>query len=191
MSHKIRVLVKDDSALMRRILIDLLSRDLTIEVVGVAPDPYIARDKIRKLQPDVLTLDVEMPRMDGLTFLEKLMRAYPMPVVMVSSLTLNGAETTLKALELGAVDFVSKPQLDLVGRMPEAIPEIAEKIKAAASGDARHAEDDPARYRCGSVNGRYRIHQGLPDRAARRCSGSRHRPAHARKVHQGLCRALQ
>src|SRR6266508_7028219 len=100
MNRKIRVLVIDDSALMRRILTDLLSRDPSIEVVGVAPDPYIARDKIRKLQPDVLTLDVEMPRMDGLTFLEKLMRAHPMPVVMVSSLTLNGAETTLKALEL-------------------------------------------------------------------------------------------
>ena len=94
MSHKIRVLVIDDSALMRRVLTALLSRDPTIEVVGVAPDPYIARDKIRKLQPDVLTLDVEMPRMDGLTFLEKLMRAHPMPVVMVSSLMLNGAETT-------------------------------------------------------------------------------------------------
>jgi two-component system chemotaxis response regulator CheB len=133
MNRKIRVLVIDDSALMRRILTDLLSRDPSIEVIGVAPDPYIARDKIRKLQPDVLTLDVEMPRMDGLTFLEKLMRAHPMPVVMVSSLTLNGAETTLKALELGAVNFVSKPQLDLVGRMPDAIPEIAEKIKAAAS----------------------------------------------------------
>ena len=132
MTRKIRVLVVDDSALMRRILSDMLSQDPNIEVVGVAPDPYIARDKILKLKPDVLTLDVEMPRMDGLTFLEKLMRAHPMPVVMVSSLTLNGAETTLKALELGAVDFVSKPQLDLVERMPGAIPEIVEKIKTAA-----------------------------------------------------------
>jgi two-component system chemotaxis response regulator CheB len=132
MTQKIRVLVVDDSALMRRILSDMLSRDPSIEVVGVAPDPYIARDKILKLKPDVLTLDVEMPRMDGLTFLEKLMRAHPMPVVMISSLTLNGAETTLKALELGAVDFVSKPQFDMVEGLPKAIPEIVEKIKAAA-----------------------------------------------------------
>jgi two-component system chemotaxis response regulator CheB len=137
MGGKIRVLVVDDSASMRRILADLLSRDPGIEVVGVASDPYVARDKILKLKPDVLTLDVEMPRMDGLTFLEKLMRAHPMPVVMVSSLTLNGAETTLRALELGAVDFVSKPQLDVVERMPAAIAELAEKIKAAARATPR------------------------------------------------------
>jgi two-component system chemotaxis response regulator CheB len=144
MTRKIRVLVVDDSALMRRILSDMLARDPSIEVVGVAPDPYIARDKILRLNPDVLTLDVEMPRMDGLTFLEKLMRARPMPVVMVSSLTLNGAETTLRALELGAVDFVSKPQLDLLERMPEAIPEIVEKIKAAASAKLRTTPRVPA-----------------------------------------------
>jgi two-component system chemotaxis response regulator CheB len=147
MTRKVRVLVVDDSALMRRILSDMLSRDPNIEVVGVAPDPYIARDKILKLQPDVLTLDVEMPRMDGLTFLEKLMRAHPMPVVMVSSLTQNGAETTLRALELGAVDFVSKPQLDLVERMPEAIPEIVEKIKTAAFAKLRTSTLGPASHR--------------------------------------------
>jgi two-component system chemotaxis response regulator CheB len=143
MTRKIRVLVVDDSALMRRILSDLLSRDPSIEVVGVAPDPYIARDKILKLKPDVLTLDVEMPRMDGLTFLGKLMRAHPMPVVMVSSLTLNGAETTLRALELGAVDFVSKPQLDVVERMPGAIAEIVEKIKMAAVAKLRTPSPAP------------------------------------------------
>jgi two-component system chemotaxis response regulator CheB len=132
MNRKIRVLVIDDSALMRRILTELLARDPDIEVIGAAPDPYIARDKILKLQPDVLTLDVEMPRMDGLTFLEKLMRGHPMPVVMVSSLTQQGCETTLRALELGAVDFVSKPQLDLTERMAETIPEVAEKVKMAA-----------------------------------------------------------
>jgi two-component system chemotaxis response regulator CheB len=143
MTRKIRVLVVDDSALMRRILSDMLARDPGVEVVGVASDPYIARDKILKLNPDVLTLDVEMPRMDGLTFLEKLMRGHPMPVVMVSSLTRNGAETTLRALELGAVDFVSKPQLDLLERMPEAIPEIVEKIKAAASAKPRTVSHVP------------------------------------------------
>jgi two-component system chemotaxis response regulator CheB len=139
MPRKIRVLVVDDSALMRRMLTDLLSRDAGIEVVGAAPDPYIARDKILRLQPDVLTLDVEMPRMDGLTFLEKLMRARPMPVVMVSSLTPRGGETTLRALELGAVDFVLKPHPDVVARMPEVVPEILEKIKAAAGARPRPA----------------------------------------------------
>ena len=105
MSKKIRVLIVDDSALMRQALTKLLQRDPQIEVVGSAADPFIARDKIKALNPDVLTLDVEMPRMDGLTFLEKLMQAHPMPVVMVSSLTEAGCETTLRALELGAVDF--------------------------------------------------------------------------------------
>ncbi|MBI4562948.1 MAG: chemotaxis response regulator protein-glutamate methylesterase [Candidatus Rokubacteria bacterium] len=140
MTRKIRVLVVDDSALKRQVLTDLLARDPGIEVVGAAPDPYIARDKIIKLQPDVLTLDVEMPRMDGLTFLEKLMRVHRMPVVMVSSLTARGCETTLRALELGAVDFVTKPQVDLVARMPDAVPEIVEKIKAAAGARVRFSE---------------------------------------------------
>jgi two-component system, chemotaxis family, protein-glutamate methylesterase/glutaminase len=135
MKRKIRVLIVDDSAVMRQMLTDLLSRDPQIEIVGTAPDAYIARSKIVKLEPDVLTLDVEMPRMDGLTFLEKLMRARPMPVVMVSSLTQRGAETTLRALELGAVDFVPKPFPDVIARMPEIIPDILEKIKAA--GEAR------------------------------------------------------
>jgi two-component system chemotaxis response regulator CheB len=135
MKRRIRVLVVDDSAVMRQMLTDLLSRDPQIEIVGTAADAYIARSKIVKLAPDVLTLDVEMPRMDGLTFLEKLMRAHPMPVVMVSSLTQRGGETTLRALELGAVDFVPKPSPDVIARMPEVIPQILEKIKAA--GDAR------------------------------------------------------
>ena len=137
MTRKIRVLIVDDSALMRRMLTDLLSQDPAIEIVGTASDAYIARGKILALEPDVLTLDVEMPRMDGLTFLEKLMRAHPMPVVMVSSLTQRGGETTLRALELGAVDFVPKPYPDVVARMPEAIPEILEKIKAAARARLR------------------------------------------------------
>ena len=137
MPEKIRVLVVDDSALMRRMLTELLSRDPAVEVVGTAPDAYVARSKILKLRPDVLTLDVEMPRMDGLTFLEKLMHAHPMPVVMVSSLTPRGGETTLRALELGAVDYVPKPYPDLLARMPEVIPEIVEKIKAAASARVR------------------------------------------------------
>lgn len=154
MPRKIRVLVVDDSALMRRMLTDLLSRDAGIEVVGAAPDPYIARDKILRLEPDVLTLDVEMPRMDGLTFLDKLMRARPMPVVMVSSLTPQGGETTLRALELGAVDFVLKPHPDVVARMPEVVPEILEKIKAAASARPRPAAPaTPVRHEARRASG--------------------------------------
>ncbi|HEV8472351.1 MAG TPA: chemotaxis response regulator protein-glutamate methylesterase [Methylomirabilota bacterium] len=143
MTRKIRVLVVDDSAVMRRILTDLLSLDPAIEVVGAAADPYIARDKIRRLQPDVLTLDVEMPRMDGLTFLEKLMRSHPMPVVMVSALTPSGCDVTLRALELGAVNFVTKPQVGLQERMPGAIPEIVEKIREAAQARVRSARPEP------------------------------------------------
>ncbi len=128
-----RVLIVDDSALMRQILREMLSADADLEVVGAAADPYSAIDRIRRLQPDVLTLDVEMPRMDGLTFLEKLMRAHPMPVVMVSSLTEKGCATTIKALELGAVDFVTKPRID-VGQGTQALAgEIVEKVKAAAA----------------------------------------------------------
>lgn len=129
---KIRVLTVDDSALMRQMLAALLSRDPEIEVVGSAPDPFIAREKIKALNPDVLTLDVEMPKMDGLTFLEKLMRGRPMPVVMVSSLTEAGCQTTLRALELGAVDFITKPKIDLREGMEEVAQDLIAKIKAAA-----------------------------------------------------------
>lgn len=137
MDRKIRVLVVDDSALMRRMLTDLLSEDPQIEVVGSAPDPYVAREKIKSLVPDVLTLDVEMPRMDGLTFLENLMRLRPMPVVMVSSLTERGAEITLQALELGAVDFVTKPKIDLEAGIREYADELVAKIKGAARARVR------------------------------------------------------
>ena len=134
---KIRVLTVDDSALMRQVLAAMLSKDSDIEVVGVAPDPYIAREKIKALNPDVLTLDVEMPKMDGLTFLEKLMRGHPMPVVMVSSLTEAGCQTTLRALELGAVDFITKPKIDLREGMEELAQDLISKVKAAASAQVR------------------------------------------------------
>ncbi len=129
---KTRVLIIDDSALVRQVLTEILGSDRGIEVVGAAPDPYVAREKIKALNPDVLTLDVEMPRMDGLTFLRNLMRLRPMPVVMVSSLTEKGAEVTLDALELGAVDFVSKPKLDVAHGLREYAEEITAKVKAAA-----------------------------------------------------------
>ena len=144
MATPIRVLVVDDSALMRQVMGELISRDPALEVVGTAPDPYVARTKITELSPDVITLDVEMPRMDGLSFLERLMRARPMPVVMVSSQTEAGCATTLRALELGAVDFVTKPRLDLRERLPEVAQEVIEKIKAAATARVRVPRGRPA-----------------------------------------------
>jgi len=139
---KIRVLVIDDSALMREVLTEILSQDPGIEVVGAASDPYIAREKIMRLAPDVLTLDVEMPRMDGLSFLEKLMRAHPMPVLMVSSLTEKNCDITVRALELGAVDYVSKPRLNVRSGTLEQADEIIAKVKIA--GQARVARHSSA-----------------------------------------------
>jgi len=135
--ERVRVLVIDDSALVRKLLSAMLASDPDIEVVGTAPDPLIAREKIKQLDPDVLTLDVEMPRMDGLTFLENLMRLRPMPVVMVSSLTQQGADVTLRALELGAVDFFTKPGSDLAGTFEAGATDICAKVKAAARARPR------------------------------------------------------
>ncbi|TKB65751.1 MAG: chemotaxis response regulator protein-glutamate methylesterase [Nitrospira sp.] len=140
---KIRVLTVDDSALMRQVLATLLAKDPDIEVVGSAPDPFIAREKIKALNPDVLTLDVEMPKMDGITFLEKLMRGHPMPVVMVSSLTEAGCQTTMRALELGAVDFITKPKLDLREGMEEVAQDLIAKVKAAAAARVRPVHVKP------------------------------------------------
>lgn len=129
---KIRVLSVDDSALMRQIMTEIVNGHDDMEMVATAQDPLVARDLIKKFNPDVLTLDVEMPRMDGLDFLEKLMRLRPMPVVMVSSLTGKGSEVTLRALELGAVDFVTKPQLGIREGMLAWSDAIADKVRAAA-----------------------------------------------------------
>ena len=138
MSQKpIRVLVADDSALMRDMISGMLSSDPEIEVVGAVPDPIIAREKIKQLNPDVLTLDIEMPRMDGITFLEKLMALRPMPVVMISSLTQEGADATLRALEIGAVDFVAKPAINLQSGLLAKQTEIVAKVKAAARAHVR------------------------------------------------------
>ncbi|HEY6641038.1 chemotaxis response regulator protein-glutamate methylesterase [Povalibacter sp.] len=128
----IRLLIVDDSALVRKLLTEMLGRDRDIEVVGTATDPYAAREKIKQLNPDVITLDVEMPRMDGVTFLENLMRLRPMPVVMVSSLTQHGADITLRALELGAVDFIAKPKVDVAGSLADYAEELIAKVKMAA-----------------------------------------------------------
>ncbi len=133
----IKVLVVDDSAVIREVLSRTLGRDGDIAVVGTAVDPIDAREKIKALNPDVVTLDIEMPNMNGLAFLDKLMRLHPIPVVMVSTLTTKGASETLLALELGAVDFVAKPSTDLAGGLEAFGANLREKVRAAATSDVR------------------------------------------------------
>ncbi|HBV20619.1 MAG TPA: chemotaxis response regulator protein-glutamate methylesterase [Nitrosomonas sp.] len=128
---KIRVLIVDDSALIRKMLTEIINSQADMEVIGTAPDPLIAREMIREMNPDVLTLDVEMPKMDGLDFLEKLMRLRPMPVLMISTLTDKGSEITFRALELGAIDFIAKPKIDLVSGLQEYSDQIANKLRIA------------------------------------------------------------
>jgi len=134
---KITVVVVDDSALIRKVLTTIINSQPGMQVLGAAPDPIVAREMIRSLNPDVITLDVEMPKMDGLDFLERLMRLRPTPVVMISSLTERGSETTLRALELGAVDYISKPKIDIASGMQEYSAEIADKIRCAAAARPR------------------------------------------------------
>ena len=129
---KTRVVVVDDSALVRSLLTEIINRQTDMECIGAASDPFAAREMIRNLNPDVITLDVEMPRMDGIDFLSKLMRLRPMPVVMVSTLTERGAEVTLKALELGAVDFVAKPKIGVADGLKQLAEEITDKIRTAS-----------------------------------------------------------
>ena len=134
---KIKVLCVDDSALIRSLMSEIINSQPDMEVVGTAPDPLVARDLIKRVNPDVLTLDVEMPRMDGLDFLERLMRLRPMPVLMVSSLTERGSEITMRALELGAVDFVTKPKLGIREGLLDYTQTIADKIRAASRARVR------------------------------------------------------
>lgn len=151
--NKIKVLVVDDSAIVRKIFSEELSKYPDIEVVGAAQDPFVARDKILSLKPDVITLDIEMPRMDGLTFLRKLMRYYPLPAVVVSSLTPRGGKLTLEAMDIGAVDVIAKPGASYtVGDMSA---QLAEKIRAASR--AKIIKKDPD----GSDTARYRPAQAL------------------------------
>ncbi len=136
---KIKVLCVDDSALIRSLMTEIINSQPDMEVVGTAPDPLVARELIKRLNPDVLTLDVEMPRMDGLDFLERLMRLRPMPVLMVSSLTERGSEITMRALELGAVDFITKPKLGIRDGLLEYTDTIADKLRAASRARLRPA----------------------------------------------------
>ena len=134
---KIRVLVVDDSALVRSLLSEIINRQTDMECAGVANDPLMAREMIRELNPDVITLDIEMPRMDGLDFLGRLMRLRPTPVVMISTLTERGAEATMKALELGAVDFVSKPRVGVMDGLSELSDQIIDKVRVASKANVR------------------------------------------------------
>ena len=139
MKKKIKVVVVDDSALVRSILTEIINRESDMECVGAANDPLVARELIRELNPDVITLDIEMPKMDGIEFLTRLMRLRPMPVVMISTLTERGAEVTMRALELGAVDFVAKPRIGLADGIKVLAGQIVEKIRVAASAQIRRA----------------------------------------------------
>jgi len=140
---KTRVVVVDDSALVRSLLSEIINRQNDMECIGTANDPLIAREMIRELNPDVITLDVEMPRMDGLDFLGRLMRLRPMPVVMISTLTERGADVTLRALELGAVDFVAKPRIGLADGIRDLSDQIVEKIRVAAFAKVRRSVATP------------------------------------------------
>ncbi len=181
----IKVLIVDDSALIRKMLTSILESDPAIEVVGTASDPYMAREKIKKLKPDMITLDVEMPKMDGVTFLRNLMRLHPMPVLMVSSLTEKGADITLQALEAGAVDFVTKPKVDLANTFGQYGEEILEKVKVVARANVRQVISRPsseqARHVLGTpgagdvVDGKAAVPQKFTtDAVLEKSSGKRH-----------------
>ncbi len=137
MSKKIKVLIVDDSAVVRQALKDVLSADKEIEVIGTAADPYYAAQKIQKEVPDVITLDIEMPRMDGLTFLKKLMQQHPLPVVVISSLTADGTETAMRALEYGAVEIITKPQLSSREFYEESKIRLCDAVKASAKANIK------------------------------------------------------
>nr|WP_246346926.1 chemotaxis response regulator protein-glutamate methylesterase [Desulfurispira natronophila] len=137
-------MIVDDSATARAVLREILEADTAIEVVGVAPDAYVARDKIMQLRPDVICLDVEMPRMDGISFLRRIMKYAPTPVVMVSSLTQEGARTTLDALEAGAVDFVPKPHANIYDGADEIRAALIDKVKSAAKANIKNLREKPA-----------------------------------------------
>ena len=139
MNKKIRVVVVDDSALVRSLLAEIINRQPDMQCVGTANDPLIAREMIRELDPDVITLDIEMPKMDGIEFLGRLMRLRPMPVVMISTLTERGAEVTMRALELGAVDFVAKPRIGLVDGINELSSQIVDKVRVASQAHVRRS----------------------------------------------------
>ena len=139
---KVKVLIVDDSALIRSLLSEIINSSEFLEVIGTSADPYDAREKIKQLNPDIITLDVEMPRMDGITFLKNLMRLRPMPVVMISTLTEKGSQITLQALELGAVDYIAKPKVSVAEELPKLADDIITKIRIAAKARVSALADD-------------------------------------------------
>lgn len=159
---KIRVVVVDDSALVRSLLAEIINRQHDMQCVGAAADPLAAREMIRELDPDVITLDVEMPRMDGLEFLSRLMRLRPMPVVMVSTLTEQGADITLRALELGAIDFVAKPRIGVSQGLNELASDIVDKIRVAAAAQIRRLATAPTANSAPAVNSAAGVSHGRP-----------------------------
>lgn len=161
---KIRVVVVDDSALVRSLLAEIINRQNDMECVGTANDPLIAREMIRELNPDVITLDIEMPKMDGIEFLGRLMRLRPMPVVMISTLTERGAEVTMRALELGAVDFVAKPRVGLTDGINELASQIVDKVRVAAAAHIRR-NVTPVAPTASVAAGPTKLHQ-LPGRVS-------------------------
>jgi two-component system chemotaxis response regulator CheB len=164
---KTRVVVVDDSALVRGLLAEIINRQPDMECVGAASDPLVAREMIRNLNPDVITLDVEMPRMDGIDFLSKLMRLRPMPVVMVSTLTERGAEVTLRALELGAVDFVAKPKIGVADGLRQLAEDITDKVRTAALAHVRRLPTAAAASNHLGVGNNSLAMQSAPTAAAR------------------------
>lgn len=159
--NKVKVLVIDDSALVRQVMTEILNNNSAIEVVGTANDPFDAREKIKSLNPDVLTLDVEMPKMDGITFLANLMRLHPIPVVMVSTLTQKGADITFEALELGAIDFVSKPTVGVSEGLSEYADEICEKVITASKVNVSKISDRRARRASSSSSEALKVEKKL------------------------------
>lgn len=215
---KIRVVVVDDSALVRSLLTEIINRQSDMQCVGAAADPLVAREMIRELNPDVITLDVEMPRMDGLEFLSRLMRLRPMPVVMVSTLTEQGADITLRALEMGAVDYVAKPRIGITSGLNELAHDIVDKIRIAAGAHVKRlpaataVPPPPPRaamppqsrraHRCRAwpppknhlhrrLHRRHRSHPRSAGAHAGRCAGHRHHPAHAAGLHHQFCRTAE
>lgn len=168
---KVKVLIVDDSAVVRKLLTTILSKDPKVEVVGTAVDAHAAREKIKRLHPDVLTLDVEMPKMDGITFLRNLMRLHPMPVIMVSTLTDKGATVTLDALDYGAVDFVCKPKIDISNTLEDYAEELIRKVKAAANVRVRRYEEkkkSPSKNFNPAQDERHSVSKIIPDARQRK-----------------------
>lgn len=153
LKKKTRVIVVDDSALVRSLLAEIINRQPDMECIGMASDPLVAREMIREKNPDVITLDVEMPRMDGIDFLERIMRLRPMPVLMISTLTERGAEVTMRALELGAIDFVAKPRAGVANGLSMLATEIVEKIRIAATSNVHRRIRPPTMGGVGTAAG--------------------------------------